>query len=381
MKRKSLVAALGVVLVLLLAVGVTMAYLQGKTDTVINKFKDNEVDISINETTGNDYNILPGTEQDKDPTLTVTATTPAYAYVEITDNTQNLVTWELNDGWTALGTSYPNVYYRELPGQSSAYTFPLLKDNKVSYSSTLTTQDIRAGKAAADAANVEMNLEFTGYAMQKVPFNDPVTAWLAAAAQPVGTLQELKDALAAGKSVVLTADMDLDEQLVVNNPAVIDLNGHTISNTNDLRNQATNTLALISVQGADADLTLVGNGTVKAKADDCYAVDVRDGGKLTIDGGSYVGNVSAVYVDTGDLVINGGSFDIQQLADGTDAAQYRFLIDNLDANWTNNTNHVTINGGSFHNFDPDDNASEGAHTDYVPTGYGSVLTDEWYKVS
>lgn len=67
-KRKMTTTALAVVLaVLLLIGGGTFAYLQSTSKDVKNNFSANKVTVDLSETTGNDYNIVPGTTEKKDP--------------------------------------------------------------------------------------------------------------------------------------------------------------------------------------------------------------------------------------------------------------------------------------------------------------------------
>ena len=97
---------------------------------------------------------------------------------------------------------------------------------------------------------------------------------------------------------------------------------------------------MISVRGGN--LTINGNGDVIAKENDCYAIDICDGGKITINGGNYNGNITAVYAYEGHATINGGSFTIQQLSDYND---YRYLLNLKDANGVNGTASIEVNGG------------------------------------
>ena len=89
---------------------------------------------------------------------------------------------------------------------------------------------------------------------------------------------------------------------------------------------------------------------MKAIPDDSYAVDVWGGGKLTINGGTYVGNVHAVYVYEGELVINGGAFSVQQKFSATQSDQ--FVLNCYDSNFKNETAKITVNGGIFAGFNP-----------------------------
>ena len=112
-KRKTLTTAIAVILAIVMVIGsTTYAYLQGNTDQVINAFAANQVSVELKESTSETYNIIPGTSEAKDPTVTVNTTVPAYVYVEVTDNTENLVTYSIENGWQKL-EGFENVYYRE----------------------------------------------------------------------------------------------------------------------------------------------------------------------------------------------------------------------------------------------------------------------------
>jgi len=195
------------------------------------------------------------------------------------------------------------------------------------------------------------------------------------------TLQDAVYAAQAGDTVTLLKNIDLPAQVVVGEGknVTIDLAGNTIFNTADIWSDSG--WSLISVQGGTLtlkDSSTDGTGKLDAKADDCYALDVRDGGKLTVESGTYVGNITAVYVHDGEVAITGGKFDIKQLADNADD-KYRFLVNCLDANYKNGTSKVTITGGTFHNFDPADNQAEGVETRFTPNGYvGGTADDEGF---
>ena len=186
-----------------------------------------------------------------------------------------------------------------------------------------------------------------------------------------------KKAVAAGGDVKLEADIDLSEQIVVSNTAVLDLNGHNLTNTNDIWNDgAAKAWSHISVQGGN--LTINGAGSVIAKKDDCYALDIRDG-ELTINDGTYNGNISAVYCYKGAVNINGGSFDVQQL-DGKKGKA--FMLNCLDAAYANKTASIVVMGGSFNGFNPAANAAETADdtTNFVAEGYTVQQDGDVYTV-
>ncbi len=182
---------------------------------------------------------------------------------------------------------------------------------------------------------------------------------------------ELRAALANGGSVTLSDNMTVKEPLVVENGKTveIDLNGHTITNETDV--WAGNDWSLFSVRGGTLTIK---NGTVKAKDNDCYACDVQYGGTLIIEDGTFVGNISAVYVHEGKAEIKGGTFSIVQTE--TEGDPYRFLLNCYDSNRQAGKASIVVTGGTFENFNPADNAAEGAGTNFVDEGYKAVKIAE-----
>lgn len=176
-KRKALTTALAVILAIALVFGgSTFAYLQASSDDVVNEFKTNQVTVDLKETTGNEYNIIPGTSQEKDPTVTVSTTVPAYVYVEVTDTTDNLVEYAIAAGWMQLD-GYDNVYYREADANAA---FPVLENNRVSYSSFLTNSDMLIqNEDGTYSLKDGITLSFNASAIQKEPFDDAVEAYMA----------------------------------------------------------------------------------------------------------------------------------------------------------------------------------------------------------
>ena len=179
-------------------------------------------------------------------------------------------------------------------------------------------------------------------------------------------------------TVTLLKDIDLPATAVVKGKTItLDLNGKTISNSTDIWNESKYAWSLISVRD-NGDLTIndtTGGGTLKAKENDCFALDVYaydtknvEDTKLTINAGNYVGNISAVYAFTGKATINGGHFSIQQKESGSDP--YRLTLNCYDSSYTAGRAGFTVNGGTFENFDPRNNPAEGAGTSFVAEGVG-----------
>ena len=190
---------------------------------------------------------------------------------------------------------------------------------------------------------------------------------------PNGSAQELAMAAANGGEVTLEEDVVLSEPLVIaeGKTVKIDLNGKTISNTNDIWSESEGKWSLISVQGGTL---IIENGEIVAKENDCYPIDVQDGGTVIIESGTYVGNCHAVYVYDGKAEIKGGTFSIQQLSTNPDP--YGYVINCYDTNYKNGTASVSVTGGTFIGFDPANCKAEGEGTNFVASGYTSIKTSD-----
>lgn len=197
----------------------------------------------------------------------------------------------------------------------------------------------------------------------------------------VSTYNELKAAFTVSniESVKLLDDITLDAILVVNKKVTLDLNGHTINNEVDLWNTQNEVKywSLISVRNG-GNLTVTGNGTMKAKENDCYAIDLQEGGIVTIENGTFIGNISAVYVKEGDLTVNGGTYSIQQLPN--DTKDERYTLNCLDANYQARIARITVKGGTFAKYNPAANLAEISGADFVPDGYKVVENGDNYTV-
>lgn len=192
----------------------------------------------------------------------------------------------------------------------------------------------------------------------------------------VSTKEELKTALSSTcDEIKLTEDITIDDTLVVTRKVTLNLNDKTINNTEDIwvDTETEDKWSLISV-GANGDLTITGNGKLKAKENDCYAIDVVDGGKLTVENGEFIGNISAIYVSEGEALIKGGKYSVQQLNTNGVESAYGCTINVYNQNQDANKASATITGGIFVNFNPTDK-TQNAHDNLVPDGYKAVLVE------
>lgn len=188
----------------------------------------------------------------------------------------------------------------------------------------------------------------------------------------ISTFAALKAAATAGGDVKLESAIDFTQVVTVDNnkTLTVDLNKQNVANAADLWDKAPNQWSLFSVRRGST-LTLKGDGEVIAKANDCYAVDVQDGGHLVIEDGHYNGNIHAVYVEEGTAEIKGGTFEVQQKFPDADKAD-EFVLNCLDENRKNGTAKIIVTGGTFIGFNPGDCKAEGNGTNFVAPGYASI---------
>lgn len=173
---KLVVAMLAVTLLIGCAIGGTVAWLTAKTDPVINTFTYGDINITLAETTGSNYKIIPGVDIDKNPKVTVKKDSEAcWLFVKVEKVgtfVEGKVTYSIADGWTqGDGSKIPaNVYYRQVGAVTENTDFAVLKDNMVTVSDTLTKEDIKS-------IATNPTLTFTAYAVQKDGFNTAAAAW------------------------------------------------------------------------------------------------------------------------------------------------------------------------------------------------------------
>ena len=181
---KTFVAMLALVLVIGCAVGGTVAWLVSKTDPVVNTFTYGDINITLTETTGNDYKIIPGVNIDKDPKVTVKKDSEAcWLFVEVKEEgtfVANKVTYSIDGGWTkGDGKDIPaNVYYREVNAVTADTSFYVLKGNTEYPNGVVTvSEDLTKAEVNSITAENQPKLTFTAYAVQRDGIADPVKAW------------------------------------------------------------------------------------------------------------------------------------------------------------------------------------------------------------
>ena len=268
----------------------------------------------------------------------------------------------------------------------------LSADHSLSAGATSEALTIK-GHMQESAGNEYMNktlegVKFTVYATQDTVESDSFNStYDESATYPVANVTELKEALTNGGVVAVTKDIHTNNiedtaaaRMVISQPTTLNLEKKIIT-PNDMGNNNVNFCALI----VDADTTINAgeNGGIDTGVNGGYGINVRNGATLTINGGYYYGGGTAVQVQEGTLIINGGTFACEPYSSPTYG--YNFLINCLDSAYKNGTAKVIINGGTFVNFDPSNCTAEGAGTNFVADGYKVVSApqtngDVWYTV-
>ena len=267
----------------------------------------------------------------------------------------------------------------------------LSADHSLSAGATSEALTIK-GHMKESAGNEYMNesidgIAITVYATQDTVESDSFTnQYDKNAAYPVANVTELKEALTNGGVVAVTENIKTNNsedtsaaRIVISQPTTLNLEKKIIT-PDDMGKNNVNFCALI----VDADTTINAgeNGGIDTGVNGGYGINVRNGATLTINGGYYYGGGTAVQVQKGTLIINGGTFACEPYSNPTYG--YNFLINCVDGAYKNGTAKAIIQGGTFINFDPSNCTAEGAHTNFVADGYKVVSeahgTDTWYTV-
>ena len=179
---KLVVAMLAVTLLIGCAIGGTVAWLTAKTEAVVNTFTYGDINITLDETTGSDYKIIPGVNIEKDPKVTVKANSEAcWLFVKVEEEgtfVANKVTYSIADGWTkGDGTKIPaNVYYREVNAVTTDTSFYILAGD-TTYRNGVVKVSENLTKTEVNSITTQPTLTFTAYAVQKDGIDTAADAW------------------------------------------------------------------------------------------------------------------------------------------------------------------------------------------------------------
>ena len=143
-------------------VGGTVAWLTTQTREVNNTFTTSDINITLTESTGTEYKMIPGWTITKDPKATVAAgSEDCYLFVkaEKSDNFDTFMTYEIADGWTPLNGE-TDVYYRVIDSdEEREKEYSILKDDQVKVDGEVTKDQMKASNGT------KPTLTFTAYAL------------------------------------------------------------------------------------------------------------------------------------------------------------------------------------------------------------------------
>lgn len=185
-RRIAMTVAL-VLVVALVSVGGTIAWLTDQTNSVVNTFTVGDINITLTETWNTDKDgdgnndswsakMVPGNTITKDPKVTVVEGSEncwLFVKVEKSSNLDTYIDYEMASGWTALGAAYPGVYYYNAD-IAQGTPISVLKDNKVKVIEGVTKAQMEALKASGAT---QPTLTFTAYACQKDNVATAEIAW------------------------------------------------------------------------------------------------------------------------------------------------------------------------------------------------------------
>lgn len=178
-KKKVLIPIMILILVIG-AVGGTLAWLTDQTVTVENTFTVGDVDIDLTENGAivdpdndqlftQDFKMVPGADIDKKPEVTVNpGSEKCWVFVEVTESSvlADYISYSIDSAtWTPIEEN-SNVYYYEqdaIPATGSSVVKSVLTGDKVTVKSNVTKEDM---EALNEEGAIQPTLAFKAYAVQ-----------------------------------------------------------------------------------------------------------------------------------------------------------------------------------------------------------------------
>ena len=185
---RTFIMLLAVTLLIGCAIGGTVAWLTDKTTAVTNTFTYGNINITLAETTGTSYKIIPGVNITKDPKVTVKGgSEDCWLFVKVqeenwptfkeTDGTTKKVSYAIATGWTAL-PGQNGVYYREVVASTDDTNFYILAGDETHSNGVVkVSENLTKAEVNSITAGTQPTLTFTAYAVQKDGIADAATAW------------------------------------------------------------------------------------------------------------------------------------------------------------------------------------------------------------
>lgn len=161
------------------------------------------------------------------------------------------------------------------------------------------------------------------------------------------------------------------DRLTIKKDVTLELNGYTMTIPGELESSS-NWAAFyinagtLTVKDSSANKTGAIVSPDKTKGDYSYLGGTYlfhlAGGNLIIENGTYYAGCTVANVQKGTATVKGGSFSVYP-DNGTNDSRY--LLNCIDANYKDGTAKIVVTGGTFTDFNPQNNAAEGAGTSFV----------------
>ena len=256
-----------------------------------------------------------------------------------------------------------------------------LRDKKGSYANELAAIIVKGGNfykfnpAESESEPTITNFVADGYISVEltegiwtvVPKSTPVE---------IASVDALLDVAAQGGIAVLANDIVLDDYVEVYNDMTVRLNGKKIVHP------ATSSAAYKDVFETFGEVKLTIEGEGEVIAEDGYCVYAAGNSTVTLNGGNYYSNVTAVDARKNAVVtINGGTFKVDlPNPDGDFGQKYTLNLRDKKGSYANELAAIIVKGGNFYKFNPAESESEPTITNFVADGYKSVADGDWFVV-
>ena len=174
-----------------------------------------------------------------------------------------------------------------------------------------------------------------------------------------------------GETIIMLQDVTTTSHLNITKSVNLDFNGKTL--TVDIQGSVGDDAIWVR---DNAEVVITGNGAINfinTSASTVYASGIFATGssKVTIENGTFVAAAEAVYAQANASVeILGGSFK------STEHPEYTLNLKDS----ARNTASIVVKGGKFYQFNPANNAAEGAGTNFVADGKTVSQDGDWYVV-
>ena len=189
MKKRTLALILALVLVFGAAVGGTIAYLTDTTGPVENTFTVGDIgDLTLTETTGGSYTVVPGVNLAKNPTVAydsdanndvavyvfVKVTAPDWTvaadnktYTKSTKSADPALSFTIDNSWTYLTKDGSDYIYYAAVNAATDFSASVISGNSITVSADIVDSEIET---------LAGTLTFAAYAIQQSGFDTAAAA-------------------------------------------------------------------------------------------------------------------------------------------------------------------------------------------------------------